>query len=72
MLLEQDVRCLNEKGFVVTVSIAVGYAIYEENEDGGGLYSTMKRADAMMYERKQNYKKQEQMRKLQSKVLQVE
>ena len=56
----------------MTVSIAVGYAIYEENEDGGGLYSTMKRADAMMYERKQNYKKQEQMRKLQSKVLQVE
>ena len=72
MLLEQDVRRQNEKGFVVTVSIAVGYAIYEENEDGGGLYSTMKRADAMMYERKQNYKKQEQMRKLQSKVLQVE
>ena len=57
-LLEQDVKELNKKGFVVTVSIAVGYAIYEEGEDGGGLYSTMKRADAMMYERKQNYKKQ--------------
>lgn len=57
LLLEQDVQKLNERGFVVTVSIAVGYAIYEENEDGGGLYSTMKRADAMMYERKQDYKK---------------
>ena len=58
LMLEQDVQELNEKGFVVTVSIAVGYAIYEEAQDGGGLYSTMKRADAMMYERKQNYKKQ--------------
>jgi len=57
-LLEQDVQELNSRGFVVTVSIAVGYAIYEEGDDGGGLYSTMKRADAMMYERKQAYKKQ--------------
>ena len=57
-LLEQEVQKLNEKGFVVTVSIAVGYAVYEEAEDGGGLYSTMKRADAMMYERKQEFKKQ--------------
>jgi len=57
-LLEQDVQELNKKGFVVTVSIAVGYAVYAENQDGGGLYSTMKRADAMMYERKQSYKKQ--------------
>lgn len=57
MFLEQDVQKLNDRGFVVTVSIAVGYAIYEESEDGGGLYSTMKRADAMMYERKQDYKK---------------
>lgn len=56
-LLEQEVQELNKKGFVVTVSIAVGYAIYEEDEDGGGLYSTMKRADAMMYEKKQEYKK---------------
>lgn len=56
-LLEQDVRELNHKGFVVTVSIAVGYAVYEESEDGGGLYSTMKRADTMMYERKQEYKR---------------
>lgn len=56
-LLEQYVRELNDKGFVVTFSIAVGYAVYAEGEDGGGLYSTMKRADAMMYERKQAYKK---------------
>lgn len=55
--LEQDVREMNDRGFVVTVSIAVGYAIYQEGEDGGGLYSTMKRADAMMYEKKQEYKK---------------
>lgn len=54
--LEQEVRQLNDRGFVVTVSVAVGYAIYAEEEDGGGLYSTMKRADAMMYERKQAYK----------------
>lgn len=57
LLLEQDVKKLNNKGFAVTVSIAVGYAVYEESEDGSGLYSTMKRADAMMYERKQEYKK---------------
>lgn len=56
-LLEKDVKELNKKGFVVTVSIAAGYAVYEESEDGGGLYSTMKRADTMMYERKQDYKK---------------
>ena len=56
-VLEQDVREMNDRGFVVTVSIAVGYAIYREGEDGSGLYSTMKRADVMMYERKQAYKK---------------
>lgn len=57
-LLEQDVQELNDKGFVVTVSVAAGYAVYEEGEDGGGLYSTMKRADVMMYEKKQNFKRQ--------------
>ncbi len=56
-LLEQDLKELNDKGFVVPVSVAVGYAVYAEGADGGGLYSTMKRADAMMYERKQEYKK---------------
>lgn len=56
-MLEQDIQELNNREFVVTVSISVGYAIYQEGVDGGGLYSTMKRADAMMYERKQEYKK---------------
>lgn len=56
LMLEQDVLELNNKGFVVKVSIAVGYAIYKEGEDGD-LYGTMKRADAMMYEKKQEYKK---------------
>ena len=56
-LLEQDIQELNNKGFVVTVSMAMGYAIYQEGMDGGGLYSTMKRADTMMYEKKQEYKK---------------
>ena len=56
-MLEQDIHELNKNEFVVTVSISVGYAIYQEGVDGGGLYSTMKRADAMMYERKQEYKK---------------
>lgn len=62
-VLEQDVQEMNNKGFVVTVSIAVGYAIYQEGKDGGGLYSTMKRADVMMYERKQAYKKRINMTK---------
>ncbi|MCM1037993.1 MAG: GGDEF domain-containing protein [Roseburia sp.] len=55
--LEQVVRELDSKGFVVPVSISAGYAVYQEGMDGGGLYSTMKRADAMMYEKKQEYKK---------------
>ncbi len=57
LLMEQGVQELNAKGFVVSVSIAAGYAIYEEGTDGGGLYSTMKRADVMMYEKKQDFKK---------------
>lgn len=56
-ILERDIQEQNDKGFVVNVSISAGYAIYQEGVDGGGLYSTMKRADAMMYERKQEYKK---------------
>ena len=55
--LEQGVQELNQKEFVVTVSISAGYAVYQEGVDGSGLYSTMKRADAMMYEKKQAYKK---------------
>ena len=56
-ILERDIQAHNDKGFVVNVSISAGYAIYQEGVDGGGLYSTMKRADAMMYEKKQEYKK---------------
>ncbi len=56
LLLDQEVQKLNDNGFVVTVSIAAGYAIYDEESDGSGLYSTMKRADKMMYEKKQQYK----------------
>ena len=41
-------------------SIAVGYAVYQEKEDSN-LYSTLKRADAMMYEKKQAYKKRRAM-----------
>lgn len=56
-MLEQDMQELDRRGFVVPVSISVGYAVYQEGVDGGGLYSTMKRADVMMYERKQEYKR---------------
>ena len=56
-MLEQDMQELDSKGFVVPVSISVGYAVYQEGVDGGGLYSTLKRADVMMYERKQEYKR---------------
>lgn len=56
-MLEQDMQELDSRGFVVPVSISVGYAVYQEGVDGGGLYSTMKRADVMMYERKQEYKR---------------
>lgn len=56
-MLEQDMKELDSRGFVVPVSISVGYAVYQEGVDGGGLYSTMKRADVMMYERKQEYKR---------------
>ena len=59
LFLEQEAKKLNDKGFVVTFSMAVGYAVYEEKEDGRGPYNTMKRADVMMYERKQEYKKQQ-------------
>ncbi|MDE6739601.1 MAG: diguanylate cyclase, partial [Lachnospiraceae bacterium] len=56
-LLQQHMQELDNKGFVVPVSVSVGYAVYQEGVDGGGLYSTMKRADVMMYERKQEYKR---------------
>lgn len=56
-LLQQHMQELDNKGFVVPVSVSVGYAVYQEGVDDGGLYSTMKRADVMMYERKQEYKR---------------
>ncbi|MBD5520301.1 MAG: GGDEF domain-containing protein [Lachnospiraceae bacterium] len=56
-MLEHEVKELNKEKFVVEVSVSTGYAVYQENMDGGGLYSTMKRADAMMYEHKQEFKK---------------
>ena len=57
-LLEKLVREQSSKEFVVKFSMAMGYAVYKPKEDSN-LYSTMKRADAMMYERKQEYKRQQ-------------
>ncbi len=57
-LLEKLIREQSSKEFVVTFSMAMGYAVYMPKEDSN-LYSTMKRADAMMYERKQEYKRQQ-------------
>ena len=45
----------NEQEFVVPVSVAVGYAIYDPNIDKS-LEETLKRADAMMYQNKQKIK----------------
>lgn len=57
LMLERYMKELNRRKFVVTVSIAAGYAVYKEDRDAG-LDATMKRADEMMYEKKQEYKKQ--------------
>lgn len=57
-LLEKLIREQSNKEFVVRFSMATGYAVYKPKEDSN-LYSTMKRADAMMYERKQEYKRQQ-------------
>lgn len=54
--LEKQVREQGRREFVVKFSMAVGYAVYKEKEDSN-LYSTLKRADAMMYEKKQAYKR---------------
>lgn len=45
----------NEQEFVVPVSVAVGYAVYDPNIDKS-LEETLKRADAMMYQNKQKIK----------------
>lgn len=57
LMLERYMKELNRRKFVVTVSMAAGYAVYKEDRDEG-LDGTMKRADEMMYEKKQEYKKQ--------------
>ncbi len=54
--LEKQINEMSHREFVVKFSMAVGYAVYKEKEDSN-LYSTLKRADAMMYEKKQAYKK---------------
>ncbi len=58
--LDKQVREQGRREFVVKFSMAVGYAVYKEKEDSN-LYSTLKRADAMMYEKKQEYKRQRAM-----------
>lgn len=55
-VLEEQIKEQRRKDFVVKFSMAVGYAVYQEKEDAN-LYETMKRADTMMYERKQEYKR---------------
>lgn len=54
--LEKQIKEMGRREFVVKFSMAVGYAVYQEKEDSN-LYSTLKRADAMMYEKKQEYKR---------------
>lgn len=54
--LERFLKEENGKEFVVPVSVAVGYAIYEPEVDKS-LDDTMKRADEMMYQNKQMIKR---------------
>lgn len=58
--LEQFLKEENGKEFVVPVSVAVGYAIYEPEVDKS-LDDTMKRADEMMYLNKQMIKRNNNM-----------
>lgn len=53
--LRRYIRELNRKGFVVPVSVAAGYAVYDRNIDQTP-DDTMKRADAAMYQNKQAIK----------------
>lgn len=55
----QEVADLDKAGFVVPVSVAVGYATYSAEYDES-LEDTMKRADALMYQNKQMIKKNRQ------------
>jgi diguanylate cyclase (GGDEF)-like protein len=52
----RDVQELDRKGFVVPVSVAVGYAVFNPEYDEN-LDDTMKRADVLMYQNKQMIKK---------------
>jgi diguanylate cyclase (GGDEF)-like protein len=54
--LERSINLLNRKGFVVPVSVAAGYAVYDKKIDEN-LEDTLKRADVLMYENKQEIKK---------------
>jgi diguanylate cyclase (GGDEF)-like protein len=55
-VFDRIVNALNKRGFVVEVSVAKGYATYDEKTDNN-LNDTLKRADDMMYEDKQNIKR---------------
>lgn len=52
----REVQELDKKGFVVPVSVAVGYAVFNPECDHT-LEDTMKRADVLMYQNKQLIKK---------------
>lgn len=52
----REIQELDRKGFVVPVSVAVGYAVYNPEYDEN-LEDTMKRADVLMYQNKQLIKK---------------
>lgn len=52
----REVQELDRKGFVVPVSVAVGYAVFNPECDCN-LEDTMKRADVLMYQNKQLIKK---------------
>jgi len=56
-LFMEEIKKKNAKPFVVPVSVAVGYAVYDAALDES-LEATMKRADDMMYRNKQELKKQ--------------
>ncbi len=51
----EEIQKKNEQEFVVPVSVAVGYAIYDPAIDKS-LEETLKRADVMMYQNKQKIK----------------
>lgn len=52
----REIQELNKKGFVVPVSVAAGYAVFDSEYDQT-LEDTMKRADVLMYQNKQLIKK---------------